>query len=206
MPESDFPLRVVVEGTIDAAVVIRLLDFTGFRLYDIKVSGGKSRILDKLGGYNQSARYGHHWLVVLDLDQSAECAPVYLRQILPVRSGKMILRLAVHAVESWLMADQEQMGRFTGIRSTSFPHSPDDERDPKQSLIKLVATKCRKRQLQAGILPVPGSGRRAGPNYVFLLRQFALEHWRPEVAARTLRQPGPLYSRFGRPETPVSLR
>ncbi len=184
MPDSDFPLRVVVEGTIDAAVVIKLLDFTGFGHYDIKVSGGKSGILDKLGGYNQSARYGYHWLVVLDLDQSAECVPEYLCQILPYRSGKMNLRLAVHAIESWLMADHVRMERFTGIRSASFPHSPDEERDPKQSLIKLVATKCRKRQLKADLLPVPGSGRRAGPNYAFLLRQFALEHWRPEVAAR----------------------
>ena len=184
MPEIVAPLKTVVEGVTDKAVVAKLLNATGIYKYSIKVAGGKSKILNKLGGYNQSARFGSNWLVVMDLDKDSGCAPEYLRQLLPAPSDKMALRFAVRASEAWLMADFEQMEDFTGINRSRFPASPDEELDPKQALLDLIAARCRRTKLKQAMLPVPGSGRRVGPDYVANLLQFTQFHWRPEVAAR----------------------
>ena len=183
MPDFVAPLQIVVEGETDAVVVTRLLQGTGIFLDSIKVAGGKSKILEKLRGYNQSARFGGNWLVFMGLDQDADCAPEYLRQILPERSDKMALRLVVRACESWLMADYERMSAYTGINVKLFPPLPDEAADPKQSLVDLIAKKCRRSRLRRDMLPMPGSGRRVGPNYAAILRDFTPEHWRPEVAA-----------------------
>ncbi len=184
MPDFVTPLQIVVEGETDAVVVTRLLQGTGIFLDSIKVAGGKSKILEKLRGYNQSARFGGNWLVIMDLDQDADCVPGYLRRILPERSSKMTLRIAVRSCESWLIADYERMSAYTGINVRLFPPLPDEETDPKQSLVDLIDKKCRRSRLRRDMLPIPGSGRRVGPNYAVILRDFTLEHWRPEVAAR----------------------
>ena len=183
MPDFVAPLQIVVEGETDAVVVTRLLQGTGIFLDSIKVAGGKSKILEKLRGYNQSARFGGNWLVIMDLDQDADCAPGYLRRILPERSSKLALRIAVRSCESWLIADYERMSAYTGINVRLFPPHPDEETDPKQSLVDLIDKKCRRSRLRRDMLPIPGSGRRVGPNYAVILRDFTLEHWRPEVAA-----------------------
>ena len=78
MPDFVAPLQIVVEGETDAVVVTRLLQGTGIFPDSIKVAGGKSKILEKLRGYNQSARFGGNWLVIMDLDQDADCAPEIL--------------------------------------------------------------------------------------------------------------------------------
>lgn len=183
MPDYVSPLRIVVEGTMDEAIVTRLLQASGICQYNIKVAGGKHNILKKLYGYDQAARFGGSWLVVMDLDQDAGCAPQYAGQLLREPADRMALRFAVRASEAWLMADNERMEVFTGIRSDLFPRKPDEEWDPKHSLVNLISAKCRRRALKMDIVPANGSGRKQGPNYVNLLRQFALEHWRPEVAA-----------------------
>lgn len=184
MPEIVAPLKIMVEGVTDAAVVAKLLHSTGIYLYSIKVAGGKSSILKKLDGYNQSARFGSNWLVVLDLDQDGDCAPDYINRILPSPNYGMALRCAVRASEAWLMADYKQMEEFTGINRSHFPTNPDDEPDPKQSLLDLIAARCRRTKLKQAMLPVSGSGRRVGLGYAANLLQFTQFHWRPEVAAR----------------------
>lgn len=90
---------LAVEGRTDLVVLKKLLGFLETGVFDDFSKGGKAELLKKLDGYNKDANRVP-WLVVLDLDQDAKCAPDYLRRILPTPGSKMLLRIAVHSVES----------------------------------------------------------------------------------------------------------
>ncbi|MDD9954827.1 MAG: hypothetical protein OXP68_01255 [Anaerolineaceae bacterium] len=176
-----------MEGLVDLAVITRVLQSVSIHQNQIRrrtSSGGKSRILQKLHGYNQAAKFAD-WLILLDLDQDDECAPGYLRSVLPAPSTGMMLRIPVREIETWLLADQEKMANFLGINSANFPDNPESLNDPKGFLIDLVNRKCpqRYRQLRKDLLPVPESAKVVGPYYPDRIASFAEKHWRAEVAA-----------------------
>ena len=63
-----------VEGDVDEAVVRRLILHVGAEPGPIHGKRGKGHLRRNLPGYNQAARYGP-WVVLVDLDHDAECAP-----------------------------------------------------------------------------------------------------------------------------------
>ena len=134
---------LVVEGLADSFVLSRLLQHVGVNDVQPRVLGGKPKILDNLSKYNEAAQYSTRWLVVLDLDESADCAPNYAHRILPTPSSGMELRIAVRSIEAWLMADRGKMAQFLKIPAANFPQNPDTEKDPKRFLIDLIRRKCR---------------------------------------------------------------
>lgn len=180
-------VNLAVEGLVDLAVITRVLQSVNIHQHQIRrrtFSGGKSRILQKLHDYNQAAKYAH-WLVLLDLDHDDECAPDYVRRVMPAPSTGMILRIPVREIETWLLADRDKIASFLGINSTNFPDYPESLNDPKGFLIDLVNRKCpqRYRQLRNDLLPAPDSLKSVGPYYPDRIASFAEKHWRPEVAA-----------------------
>ncbi|HEV3309206.1 MAG TPA: hypothetical protein VG815_01620 [Chloroflexota bacterium] len=67
--------------------------------------------MHQLSAYNKAARHAN-WLVLMDLDAHGECAPDFVRNILPDPVKEMRLRLAVPGIEEWFLADRERMARF----------------------------------------------------------------------------------------------
>ena len=118
MADSQLRLNLAVEGRTDLVVLTKLLNSLEISVLDPFIKGGKIELLNKLDGYNQSAKRVP-WLVVIDLDQE-ECAPGYLREILPSPSTGMMLRIPVREIEAWLLADREKMARFLGISVANF--------------------------------------------------------------------------------------
>ncbi len=178
------PINVAVEGLADEIIVERILEFAGLTMGLVRGRNGKKHLLDQLSKYNQAARFAN-WLVVIDLDDDAACAPEYVRIILPNPSQGMLLRVAVRAIESWLLADRERLAGFLGISADPIPDNPDLEPHPKATLVGL-ARRCRKTALREDLVPRPGSGAAVGPGYTGRIREFVTvsEHrWRPEVAA-----------------------
>lgn len=173
---------LAVEGRSDQVILTKLLKSLDVCILGAFSKGGKVELLRKLNGYNQNARFAP-WLVVLDLDQDAECAPSYARSILPSPNKKMMLRFAVRSIESWLLADIGRMARFLKIKAENFPRNPDAEDDPKQSLIDLVNQKCNSRSIRQDMLPHDLGETRVGPGYISRMEDFAINHWRPAVAA-----------------------
>ena len=102
MPDYQLKLNLVVEGETDRVVLTKLLRSRDFGDIGAFVKGGKGELLKKLDGYNQAARF-MPWLVVLDLDQDAGCAPDYVNKVLPLPENNMVFRIAVHSIE--IMAD-----------------------------------------------------------------------------------------------------
>ncbi len=185
MSAASVPVRLAVEGFTDEVVLRRVLEYVSVECGSVYGRKGKRYLKKRLSNYNQAARWAP-WLVVMDLDQSAQCAPLYVRAMLPNPSPLMCFRLAVRAVESWLLADAEQMAAFLGIPWARVPRLPDTLDDPKRSLVDL-ARRSRKNAIKEDMLPRPGSHRRVGPGYPRRIIQFVAgpePHWRPDVAAQ----------------------
>jgi hypothetical protein len=176
-------ITVAVEGVLDEAVVQILLKHLGARIGRVYGRQGKPHLERSLGGYNEAARLGP-WLVLLDLDSDADCAPILRAKLLATESPMMLLRIAVPEIESWLLADRERFARFTGVALSVVPRMPEAEANPKRSVVDL-ARRSRRRDIRADLVPRTGSGRSEGPGYTSRMIEFVLDRengWRPEVA------------------------
>ena len=179
------PVNVLVEGITDEVVARRLLEHVGLRCGTVYGKEGKAALVRRLPNYNQAARFAP-WLVVVDLDHDAECAPPFVHSILQRPADHMFLRVAVRAVEAWLLADGERIATFLGVRRALIPPNPDAEDDPKATLVNL-ARRSRWRTVREDMVPREGSGGRVGPGYSGRLIEFVVAgegSWRPDVAAR----------------------
>lgn len=174
-----------VEGPTDEAVLRRLLAECGLPEPTVYGKQGKAAIHKRILGYNAAARHTP-WIVMIDLDSEADCAPELVSDWLPSPANLMYLRVAVHAVESWLLADAERISKFLGVPSSRIPANPDALSDPKVTLISL-ARRSRSRALREDMTPRPESGRTVGPAYVSRLIEFATDMtdgWRAKTAAQ----------------------
>ena len=109
-----------VEGDVDEAVVRCLIEHVQGKTLAVYGRNGKSHLQRRLSGYNRAARFSP-WIVLVDLDLDAECAPP-LPELLATRSiAHMCFRIAVRAIEAWLMADREHFARFLSVNIARIP-------------------------------------------------------------------------------------
>lgn len=175
-----------VEGPTDEAVLTRIVRAAGGSVYRVYGKHGKAELKRALPGYNSAARF-QPWVVIVDLNHEANCAPPLLRMLLPDPAPQMRLRIAIREVEAWLIADSERVARFLHIRQSAVPTDPEALTDPKLSLVDL-ARQSRVRAIREDLVPRPGSGRAVGSAYASRLIEFVNDDvagWRPNVAART---------------------
>lgn len=179
MPGPAF-VSVAVEGTVDEAAVRRIAGVVGFQIMAVYGLKGQQWLLPRLSVYNEAARHAN-WLVLLDVNSRAACAPHFLQDHFPSPSSGMRLRLAVRAVESWLLSDRQRMAHFLSVAEGRLPDAPDLEADPKRSLVE-IARHSRSRDVREAIVPMPMSGRSVGPGYVGKVLDF-VARWDPVTAA-----------------------
>lgn len=180
------PVAGAVEGLLDEAVLRVLLGHVGLEAGPVYGKRGKAFLRDKIHGWNNGARFAP-WVVLVDLDRDFDCAPPLAAEWLPTPASGMRLRVAVRAIEAWLLADRDSMRRFLGVNAAAIPLSPDGLADPKGSVVE-IARRSRFRKIREGLVPRAESGRREGPEYTSRLIDFASSggpRWRPEVAARS---------------------
>ena len=176
-------VHIAVEGLTDEYIIRRILQFVGLTCGYVRGREGKPSLFKDLLKYNQAARFAN-WLVVLDLDEDAECAPTYVQHILPEPSEGMLLRIPVRAIEAWILADRERIAEFLGIAVQNISLNPDTEINPKVTLINL-ARRCNKTALKEDIVPPLNSGAKVGPGYTSRIQEFVEQsqhRWRPEIA------------------------
>lgn len=173
-------ITAAIEGDLDEAVIRRLLIHSQLVPGDIYGKIGKRHLHDKISGYNHAAQY-FPWIVLADLDREAECAPPMRNNWLPSSSPFMCFRIAVHAVEAWLLADTESMAAFLGLNCNRIPMNPDSLPNPKEALINL-ARRSRRRYIREDIAPRAGSHRSVGPAYSSQLIGYVQSIWRPQDA------------------------
>jgi hypothetical protein len=175
------PVKILVEGSTDELVAKRLLSYAGLEAGTVYGRKGKHDLLKRLTSYNKAAHF-EPWFVVVDLDMDAQCPPQAIVQWLPNPTKGMRFRIAVRAIEAWLMADRENMARFLAVAPSKIQHNIDFDPNPKGTLIN-IARSSRNRHLREDLVPRQMSGAKVGPLYVSRLTKFVEELWRPDVAA-----------------------
>lgn len=70
---SEVWISAVVEGDVDEAVLTRLADACGVSIASVFGRSGKHAVYQRLEAYNKAASYSP-WIVLLDLDDDAQCA------------------------------------------------------------------------------------------------------------------------------------
>lgn len=176
-------LTAAVEGLVDEAVVRRLATHVGMEIGPVYGKNGKDHLRQRIAGYNKAARISP-WIVLVDLNHEAECAPPLRGAWLPQPAPTMCFRVAVREVESWLIADRGRLARFLRVPIARVPTAPETIEDPKGAMVELAA-RSRRRDVREDMVPRPGSGRPIGPAYASRLIEFVGTHWDPEVAARS---------------------
>lgn len=175
-------INVAVEGSSDAVVAEQLLESLGLVRGTVYGQSGKQRLDAQLKGFNLAAVH-QPWLVLRDLDSDAPCPGELVRKLLPNPSAHMRFRLAVKAIEAWLLADSDRLASFLGIANATIPPNPDALPNPKRTLVEL-ATRSTRRAIREDMVPKPGLSSVVGPAYASRIAEFAREHRRPLVAAR----------------------
>lgn len=179
-------LSIAVEGTIDAAVARRLAADHGFEVLGVHGVEGKQKLDRDLNGYAHSARY-EPWLVFRDLDHDAECPAGLIETLQATHISiepppQFVFRVAVRAIESWLLADRQGAANWLRVPRKDLRQNPEALDDPKQYLVNL-ARKSRHREIRDDLVPKEGFSNVVGPGYGSQIRNFVQTRWSPERAA-----------------------
>lgn len=174
-------ISAAVEGVTDEAVVRKLIIHVGAEPGTVYGKKGKPHLRSQIDGYNNAARHAP-WMVLVDLDHEADCAPPLCTDWLAASAPRLCFRVAVRAVEAWLMADAEALATFLSVARGKVPSDPEGLAAPKETLVNL-ARASRKREIREDMVPRQGSGRAIGPAYASRLIEFVSSHWRPAEAA-----------------------
>ena len=179
---ADIVISAAVEGIVDEVVVRRLIEHLGAVPGAVYGKNGKQLLLRRIHGYNGAATQAP-WVVLVDLDQDAECAPLLRAKWLPAPAPFLCFRIAVRTVEAWVLAGREGLASFLRVARTRVPSDPESLPNPKETMVNL-ARHSRNRDIREDMVPRPGSGRPIGPPYCSRLIEFARQHWRPDEAAK----------------------
>lgn len=123
-------IAVAVEGPTDEAVACKLIQYVCAQPGPVYGKEGQAHLRQRVASYNHAA--GHApWLVLVDLDRDADCAPPLCHIWPPKRAPLLCLRVAVRAVEAWLLADAERLAAFLGVAPRRIAAQPEQLDDPK---------------------------------------------------------------------------
>ncbi len=171
-----------VEGATDAPVAEALIRFVGRRPRQGLIAHGKTRLDPRIRGWNRPGNL-RPGLVLRDWDpdDGAGCVPEHVRRLLggPLLAPGLALRIPVHAVEAWLMADRVAFTRY--FATDVVPGDPDSLPAPKRAVVDA----CRWSSdpgIRADMLPNERSGRQAGPLFEARIIDFARREWSVERA------------------------
>jgi len=178
---NDISISAAVEGIVDEAVARTLIRFAGASPGPVHGKQGKPFLRQRIGGYNAAARYAP-WIVLVDLDNDHLCAPPLRFSWLSQLTPRLCFRVAVRAVEAWLLADTERIAAFLRIARGRVPGDPETLDNPKATMVALTRA-SRRKDVREDMVPRDGSGRPIGPAYSSRLIEFISYSWRPEVAA-----------------------
>jgi hypothetical protein len=178
-------ISAAVEGIVDRAVVEKLATESHISVYSYYGLKGKEFLGSRIGAFNDAARFSP-WLVIVDLDR-CECAATLRSKWLRSPSRFMSFRVAVRAIEAWLMADAERLANFLHVRRSLVPAHPDGIENPKESLVNLARHSSRS-EIRKDMVPRPSSANSIGPAYASRLIEYILDPakgWRPSIAAKS---------------------
>jgi len=174
-------LNLIVEDVLSEAVIRRLLLHVGFQGDAVcRVTRGNIRMRQGLPKYIGASRFYPH-ILLTDLDQAA-CPPELLSAWgVTERPDKLLFRIAVREVESWLMADRDAFAGYLHVAKEKIPFDPEAEADPKACLFRIVRRSRRSRLITE---IVPTAGAHIGPLYNEHFCHFVQREWQVTEAVK----------------------
>ena len=94
---------------------------------------------------------------------------------------KMLFRVVVRELESWLLADRSNLADFLRVDVTLIPTAPEELADPKRELIN-IARHSRLKRIRSAIVPDPDTTAQVGKLYVSEMVQFIDRGWDLKIA------------------------
>jgi hypothetical protein len=124
------------------------------------------------------------FLVFLDGDELGTTRPSdAISQWFQTRQPDNIhVRFAFHEVESWLLADKQNLAGFLNVSASSIPAVGDNVRNTKELLVQL-ARRSRSREILQDLVPPPGFTSTVGPAYNLRVSEFIQTSWDVRAAA-----------------------
>jgi hypothetical protein len=179
---------IATEDNLSEVVARRLLkDFRPTVSVVASIGGkGKSYLQQRAGELNRTASTVPVLLLV-DLDVPHPCPADTIARWLPQGvAAKMLFRVAVMEIESWLLADRRGCSNLLSIDPRRIPANTDSIANPKEFLVNLAA-KSRTRIVREELVPTPNSLAKVGPGYTSRLASFANMSWDPTAACASSR-------------------
>lgn len=186
MAATDPIISAAVEGIIDESVIRRLAGDEGILIDAVYGKSGKRALVDRLKGYNSAAKF-HPWVVLIDMDHDADCAPPLRRKWVARPTPGLQLRIVVREIEAWLLGDAERFASYFSVPRAAIPLHPELLDNPKEQLVA-IARRSRRSDIREDMVPGPHSGRTVGPAYASRVIAFATDTqcgWRPPSAAKS---------------------
>ncbi len=176
-------IALATEDELSEAIGLRLIGespFHGANVLRLR-RNGSGYLKSKVDSWRQLA--GQQVVLLLtDLDQ-IDC-PVALRnEWLGTRPvpDRLLLRIAVREIESWVLADHDAMRKLIGDRG-KLPPAPDKLGDPKAFLLNMVR-KYAPRDVKQDLLAERGAMASQGVGYNHRLVAWVKSYWSPDRAA-----------------------
>ena len=169
-------IHSLVEGLMDEAVAAKIIKAAGHipgTCYGLRSCG---YIQSKIQSYNRSAKSIYYLTLIDFMDTGEVCAPEVITKWVPYREQKMLVRIVIREIESWLLADCEGIAKFLKIDLLKVPTTPEKLVDPKLELIKL-ARKSKSQDIRTAIAPEPESVAKVGKLYTSEMIRFIKKHW-----------------------------
>ncbi len=174
---------MLVEGSMDEAVAVRLIESTGHTPGQCYGKRGWRYIKDNIAGFNNAAQAMCCLALVDFMDTRLPCAAEVLTQWLPYRHPNMVFRVVQYELESWLMADRDNLASFLKIAINAVPHLPEECSDPKQDLVNL-ARRSKSSHIRSALVPELGSTAQVGKLYQSEMVRFIQTIWDVAAARR----------------------
>ena len=176
-------IALATEDELSEAIGLRWIAESPFHEADVLPlrRNGSGYLKSKVESWRQLA--GQQVVLLLtDLDQ-IDC-PVALRnEWLGTRPvpDRLLLRIAVREIESWVLADHDAMRKLIGDRG-KLPPAPDELGDPKAFLLNMVR-KYAPRDVKQDLLAERGAMASQGLGYNRRLVAWVKSDWSPDRAA-----------------------
>ncbi len=175
---------IAAEDELSVSVIIRLLKERSIESDHVTVlpTSGNGKLKVNLDKFCNAARNGKNVFILTDLD-NLPCAPALLErwfgaQVKPVR---LLFRVAVREIETWLMADRKAFAKFLGVSADKIQREVEGIADPKREILKL-AEKAKK-EVRRDLLSEKNALAIYGFGYNQRLSEFVSNHWCPVRAS-----------------------
>jgi hypothetical protein len=169
-------INTLVEGDLDEAAAKKIVSATDHIPGVCYGKQGWGYIRKKVGGFNNAARALYCLTLVDFMDTGIDCPPDVVIQWLPYRRPRMLFRVVVRELESWLIADRANLANFLRIDIGLITNHPEQLDDPKRELVNL-ARHSKYRGIRSALVPDAGSTAQVGKLYVSEMTRFINESW-----------------------------